>query len=181
MHTPPITSYEEIEQFLPERIIKTNRSRTREQWMKAIAHAHEEYGTGKSAIQAKVWYMTSVKHYPLYGSSFFSVEYKGFWSHPNRLFLAVDVTGVKFVNKNTKQIMADYPYAKLETVAVDMIDDAVKLTMKTTTQEEQKLFVFATTQKEDIANLIASYSPVHSNWQRVGESKTKMVRLLCDS
>ena len=175
MLTIYFSRYEEIEQFLPERIIKGNRSRTREDWVHSIAHAHEEYGTGKSEIQAKVWYMTSVKHYPLYGSSFFLVEYKGFWSYPNILFLAVDVNGIKFVSKSTKQIMAEYPYSKLESVSVNVLDDTIKFTMKVTTLEEQKLFVFETNQKEDIAALIASYSPSHSNWRRVGENKTKTV------
>lgn len=64
----------------------------------------QEYGTGKTEIQAKVWYLTSVKHYPLYGSTMFHVHYKGFWSYPNSLILAVDVQGIKFVNQKTKQV-----------------------------------------------------------------------------
>ena len=167
--------YAEIENYLPERIIRANKSNTQKEWIKAIAHAHEEYGTGKSAIQAKVWYMTSVKHYPLYGSSLFPVEYKGFWSHPNRIYLAVDVNGVKFVSRNTKQILADYPYKKLESVAVDTMDDVLILNMKVKAPEEQRVFEFETPQREDIANLIASYSPPHSKWSRVGETKTKTV------
>ena len=51
-----------------------------------------------------MWYLTSVKHYPLYGSVFYHVTYKGFWSHPNTLILAVDVAGMKFVNVKTKQV-----------------------------------------------------------------------------
>ena len=71
--------------------------------------------------------------------------------------------------------MADYKYAQLESVAVDIVDDAITLNMHTSGPEEQRSFNFETHQKEDIANLIASYSPVHSNWQRVGEAKTKIV------
>lgn len=55
-------------------------------------------------IQAKVWYLTSVKYYPLYGSTFFYVHYKGFWSYPNHLIVAVDLAGVKFVNQKSKQV-----------------------------------------------------------------------------
>lgn len=73
------------------------------------------------------------------------------------------------------QIMAEYKYSQLENVAVDIVDDAITLNMRTRNAEEQRRFNFETTQKEDIANLIASYSPVHSNWQRVGEAKTKLV------
>lgn len=53
----------------------------------------QQYGSGKTDIQAKVWYLTSVQHYPLYGSTQFPVHYKGFWSYPNNLILAVSVEG----------------------------------------------------------------------------------------
>lgn len=71
--------------------------------------------------------------------------------------------------------MAQYGYSQLENVAVDIIEDAVSLNMKTSGPEEQRSFSFETEKKEDIASLIASYSPVHSNWKRVGEVKTKLV------
>lgn len=79
------------------------------------------------------------------------------------------------------QIMAEYKYSQLENVAVGMVEETVTLNMKNTGQGEQRIFSFETDQKEDIASLIASYSPTHSNWQRVGEAKTKMVcsRILC--
>ena len=135
----------------------------------------QKYGTGKSEIEAKVWYLTAVKYYPLYGSMLFPVHYKGFWPHPNRILLAVDLNGIKFVNARTKDILADYSYSQLESVGVDIVEEAVTLKMRPKGPEDQKLFNFETSQKEDIANLIASYSPVHSNWQRVGEAKIKQV------
>lgn len=105
----------------------------------------------------------------------FPVVYKGFWSHPNNIYLAVDVSGVKFVNSRTKMILAKYSYAQLESVGVDIVEEAITFKMKEGGPEEQRLFNFETSQKEDIANLIASYSPVHSNWHRVGEAKIKQV------
>lgn len=71
--------------------------------------------------------------------------------------------------------MATYKYEQLESVAVDIEDQAITLNMYTNAPEEQKCFIFETTQKEDIAHLIASYSPAHSSWQRVGDKKTKTV------
>ena len=58
---------------------------------------------------------------------------------------------------------------------MDMVDDVITLTMQTSGPEKQTSFAFETDHKEDIANLIASYSPAHSNWQRVGEAKTRVV------
>ena len=60
---------------------------------------------------------------------------------------------------------------------MDIVEEAITLKMKGGGPEEQMLFNFETLQKEDIANLIASYSPVHSNWHRVGEAKIKQVRV----
>ena len=71
--------------------------------------------------------------------------------------------------------MAEYSYSQLESVAVGVVEETVTLNMKITGKGEQEHFSFETIQKEDIASLIASYSPAHSNWQRVGEAKTKMV------
>jgi len=135
----------------------------------------QKYGTGKSEIEAKVWYLTSVKHYPLYGSTLFNVLYKGFWPYPSNILLGIDLKGVKFVNTKTKQIMAEYDYQSLDSIGVDIVEDAVTLKMKEGGREDLKLFNFETAQKEDIANLIGSYSPSHSNWQRVGEAKIKQV------
>ena len=73
------------------------------------------------------------------------------------------------------QIIAQYTYSQLESAAVDIIKDTVSLNMKTSGPEEQRSFSFDTEKEGDIANLISSYSPVHSNWKRVGEAKTRLV------
>ena len=168
--------------------------RSPEQWVRAIATAHkvnrprstkiktlvsysfQEYGTGKTPIQAKVWYLTSVKNFLLYGSTLFFVVYKGYWSYSNKLYIAVDKDGFKFVNSKTKAVMAEFPYSRLENLAVDIIDMAITFNMKTQSPEEQKYFTFETPQKDDLAALIASYSPHHSNIIRVGEAKLRRVR-----
>ena len=79
------------------------------------------------------------------------------------------------MNTKTKQILAEYSYQELDSVGVDIVEDAITLKMKAGGREDMKLFNFETTQKEDVANLIGSYSPAHSNWQRVGEAKIKQV------
>lgn len=71
--------------------------------------------------------------------------------------------------------MVEYQYSQLKNVAVGMVEETVTLNMKAVGQGEQRSFTFETEKKEDIASLIASYSPAHGNWQRVGEAKTKMV------
>ena len=82
-------------------------------------------------------------------------------------------TGLNFVNQRSKQLMASYDYSRLDYITVDQFDPVITLYMLVLTAEEQKSFIFETSQKEDIANLIASYSPAHSNWQRVGDTPTR--------
>lgn len=74
--------------------------------------------------------------------------------------------------------MAEYSYRSIESVAVNIVEDSITMNMHTTGAGEQKNFNFDTNMKEDIANLIASYSPAHQNWQRVGEAKIKTVTRL---
>ena len=74
--------------------------------------------------------------------------------------------------------MAEYPYEQLKSLAVDLMEDAITLEISMPSDETQQKFNFGTQpgQKEDIANLIASYAPAHQNWQKVGAAKTKSVR-----
>lgn len=78
--------------------------------------------------------------------------------------------------------MAEYEYGQLDNITVDIVEDAITLNMKAKQSEHQKQvsFNFETQpgHKEDIANLIASYSPAHQNWQRVGGTKTNVVRVI---
>eukprot|EP00118_Oscarella_pearsei_P025077 m.307450 g.307450 ORF g.307450 m.307450 type:complete len:2013 (+) comp42307_c0_seq1:102-6140(+) len=168
--------YSNVHEYLPDRITKS-KDWSHEQRTKAIATAHKEYGTGKSPIQAKVWYLTCVKNFLLYGSTLFYVVYKGYWSYPNNLLIAVDREGFRFVNLKTKAVMAEFSYEKLENLAVDIADFAITFNMKTRSPEEQKYYTFETLQKDDLAALIASYSPHHSNIIRVGEARLRRARV----
>ena len=113
-------------------------------------------------------YLTAAKQYPLYGGSFFPVEYRGFWSYPNKIFLVVDVEGFKFVNIRTKEVMASYPYSGLKQVEVDLSEATITLLMIPEAATSAPSFTFHAARSPDIANLIASYSPVHRNWKETG-------------
>jgi myosin-7 len=175
--------YDDLEQFLPARIIN-NRGivppRSREGWKMEIADAHAKFGTDKTDMQSKVLYLTAVKQYPQYGTTFYPCTYKGFWSHPNKVFLAIDKDGFAFVSAKTRVTLQTFTYAQLQHMEVDMAEDTITLSMKPTKRsdgkgEEQQHFTFQTSQKEDIALLIASYSPVHRNWSQAEVVKAKDV------
>ena len=79
-----MSRYEDVETYLPFRVRGQFPNRSKEDWMAELFKAHREFGSGKTDLQAKVLYLTAVKQYPLYGGTFFDVQYKGFWAHPNR-------------------------------------------------------------------------------------------------
>ena len=65
------------------------------------------------SCQANVKYLSGVKQFPLYGGTSFDVEYKGFWSYPNKLSLSLHVDGFKFVHTKTKKILLELSYTSV--------------------------------------------------------------------
>ncbi|KJE90233.1 myosin-X [Capsaspora owczarzaki ATCC 30864] len=172
--------YEDLEFYLPERLINnvgTDKKRTREEWQAEIGASHRSFGAGKTELQAKVMYLTAIKQFAVYGSTLYNVVYKGFWSHPNKIYLGVDHEGFKFVNVKTKAILVAYKYEQLQNMELDSEEDQLTLTLKQVNREEQQSFIFETPHKEEIASLISSYSPVHRHWTSTSAARIKEVRL----
>lgn len=72
------------------------------------------------------------------------------------------------------KILAEYQFAQLDTITVDIVEEEFTLKMKA---NDMRSLIFQSMpgQKEEIANLIASYSPAHQNWHKVGEAPVTMV------
>lgn len=72
--------YQDIDTFLPQRI-KQARFLSDREWIPILAEAHNHYGAGKAEVVAKVWYLSCVMQYPLYGCTMFPATYRGYWSY----------------------------------------------------------------------------------------------------
>ena len=158
-------SYEDVENYICFRVRKAV-GYTKMEWALKIAEAHKMYGKGKADLIAKVWYLSVVMQYPTYGATLFPVTYKGYLSYGHNLMLGVNSEGILITNPADKSILNAYRYCDIESLAVFPTENLLSIKLLKTVADTHKCFTFETNQKEEIASLVASYSPNHSNWMR---------------
>ena len=130
-----------------------------------------------------MWYLTCVKQFPLYGCTLFQISHKGLWSHTSEALLAINMDGIKFVRAKDKLVINQFKYPDIETITIDPNDNYITLELKSSQEIrcQQRCFMFETNQKEDIGNLIASYSPSHASWLKPEYESLKRVSTLYNS
>ncbi|XP_044315222.1 kinesin-like protein KIN-14E [Drosophila rhopaloa] len=166
--------YSDINSFLPSRISKT---REQQFWIPILAQAHRQYGSSRNELTAKVLYLSCVMQYPLYGTTMFNVNYKGYWNFVNSIVLGIHCDGIMFIHPEDKSVIYQFKYEDIESIILDPSDTFITISVNRSTQplykncregnfpiESQKCFVFETLQKNDIGSLIISYYPSLSNW-----------------
>ncbi|KAH8379162.1 hypothetical protein KR009_003331 [Drosophila setifemur] len=166
--------YSDINSFLPSRISKT---REQQFWIPILAQAHRQYGSSRNELTAKVLYLSCVMQYPLYGTTMFNVNYKGYWNFVNNIILGVYCDGIMFIQPEDKFVIYQFKYVDIESIMLDPSDSFITISVSRNTQqfgkhcregnslvESQKCFVFETSQKNEIGSLIISYYPALSNW-----------------
>ncbi|XP_059160288.1 unconventional myosin heavy chain 6-like isoform X2 [Physella acuta] len=167
--------YSEADQYLCKRILASSGRN----WSQEVAKAHMHYGGTKSELEAKVWYLTCVKQFSLYGCTLFPIMHKGMWSHTSESLLAINMDGIKFVRSKDKSVIHDLKYCEIESICIDPNDNYMTLELYSMAQSGigQKTFVFETSHKEDIGHLIASYSPTHASWMKSENDSVKKMKL----
>lgn len=168
--------YSEVSSYLPERISKT---REEHFWIPIIAQAHRQYGAGRTELTAKVLYLSCVMQYPLYGTTMFSVSYRGYWSYGNSLVLGVNCEGIVLIKPDDKFILYEFRYSEIESIMLDPSDSFVTINLLRSVAaqpEQQRCYVFETKQKQEIGSLIVSYFPPLSNWITENENPVRKAK-----
>ncbi|OQR67364.1 myosin-VIIa-like [Tropilaelaps mercedesae] len=147
--------------YLPRRV-RDRRSEL--EFSQAIAAAYRAYGTGKSELVCKVWYLSIVMQYPLYGTTLYPVKCRGFLTYDHQILLGISAEGVLLVNAETKSILNAYRYNELESVRVASDEDSITFTLPKDVPDIHKCYMFETKEKMDIANLISAYAPTIASW-----------------
>ncbi|XP_069981165.1 unconventional myosin heavy chain 6 isoform X2 [Penaeus vannamei] len=166
--------YADIQSYLPARIAQ---GRKQAEWIPVLGQAHRQYGTGKTDIVAKVWYLTCVMQFPLYGTTMFQVSYRGYWSYGNTLILGVNCDGIAMIKPDDKFILYEYRYCDIESIFLDPSDNFITINLLRTLPDAHKCFVFETKEKEEIGFLIASYSPLLASWIKDMDSNKKVKQI----
>lgn len=165
--------YTDVACYLPERISKT---RDDNFWVPILAQAHRQYGAGRTELTAKVLYLSCVMQYPLYGTTMYPVTYRGYWSYGNSLILGVNFAGLMLIKPEDKFVISEFRYVDVESIMLDPSDSFITITLNRNsmaTNDQQRCFVFETSQKNEIGSLIISYFPALSNWITENEVPTR--------
>ena len=159
-----IRSYEDVENYISARVRRAAGHSSME-WAVKIADAHRLYGAGKALLVAKVWYLSLVMQYPLYGAALFPAQYKGFLAvfGNNPLLLGVHAAAILVVAASDKRVLATYKYSDIETLTIYPAESLLTIKLfKESPEDSHKCLTFETSQKEEIASLVAAYSPTHA-------------------
>lgn len=166
--------YTDLDTYLPYRI---SRARGDDVWVPIIAHAHRQYGAGRSELTAKALYLSCVMQYPLYGTTMFQVTYRGYWSYGNTLILGINCDGLMLIKPDDKFVLNEYRYHEIESILLDPSDSFITITLiRHPNDSSNKCFVFETTQKAEIGSLIVSYCPALAGWITENEAPPKKVK-----
>ncbi|KAK3095857.1 hypothetical protein FSP39_020064 [Pinctada imbricata] len=88
------------------------------EWKKMVEQ-NLESTKGLKSNDAKLAFLRILSQWPTFGSVFFQVKQRSLKSFPKHILFAVNSEGIMFLDLNTKNVLAKYPYNKIPNWAFD--------------------------------------------------------------
>ena len=126
--------FADLTEYLPKNMMSRQ---SNDAWIKGIT---EYYGhlMGKSALQAKVIYVETIKQMKLFGAALFPFKFEGFWNHPQNVLLGISMQYLFIVQPKTHNILETIDAASI----VDWEESGMKFTIKKIIENSIKEFEF---------------------------------------
>jgi hypothetical protein len=117
-----------------------------------------------SQLQAKFLYLEIAKSLPLYGSSLFPVNYMGFWSFGENVYLAVSHYGIDLVQIPSKDVIMTFSYEEIinfysEEDNLSILIHKTGIDVEDVDMDNEELFMFTTDYAEEAISLMREYAP----------------------
>ncbi|KAJ3090132.1 cytochrome c oxidase subunit 1 [Quaeritorhiza haematococci] len=156
----------ELESWIPARLVP---NQPKEVWVSGLLDKYIKM-QGTTPDQAKGLFMEGVRKFSSYGATMFNVRYRGYWSHPESIILAVSHKGVDYIHKKQRQTIMFIPYANIKEYTSEN-GDTLSITVKVVKTEEGdvdetdqvEVYSFASPQADEIIALIREYCPAQAS------------------
>jgi len=140
---------DKLARYLPSKYVEGTRQT---ELSNEIRKAHgTHHGKTRFAVEAE--YLSYVKEWQVYGSSFFFVEPQMNVDLPEEVFLAVNPKGILVINPDSKEVLATHPYSEVPTWG----HSSTSFVLHIGNLVKQTKLYFATPNGREINDLVRSY------------------------
>ena len=96
--------------------------------------------------------------YPLYGSTLFPAQYRGYWTHGTSLVLGINPAGVLLLKPvQDNSVLFQFAYREIESILLDPNENFVTMTLLKDGSDRQRVFVLETSAKNEVNLSICNY------------------------
>mmetsp|Transcript_37267 Transcript_37267/g.64037 ORF Transcript_37267/g.64037 Transcript_37267/m.64037 type:complete len:329 (-) Transcript_37267:183-1169(-) len=151
-----------IHDFVPKTLIGHKKP---QEWAQTILDGHESL-IGKSAEDAKMEYLNTVKTWGYYGSTFFPpCKSVGNRNLHSKVLIGVNYEGIRLLKPKTKQVISEYFFTEI----LSWASSSGTFAFEVGTQNSAEKFTFETKQGSIIAATIQTYIDILVQMLRNGD------------
>lgn len=116
-------------------------------------------------IEAKTRYLLIIQKNPLYGSAFFPLKYKGFWSYSENILLTVGAKYISFIHPRTRESFMIHPIQSISSYEVDANGETLSIGLMEEDPEDNDrkslvIYKFTGERTDEIVLLLREYRPL---------------------